>query len=224
MQNKKKIGCGGAIVIVLFIAVMVSVLSSKNGSTSSKTATPRETKSVAEVKAKPKESEKPEDSPDQEQKSEQTPKPTEEITKVLTYGETAQVGELEFTLKQMIFSYYCGNLQGFNSIDNDYRHCVVYFDVANPTNDTVTLRTDILGLTGITDWDFDLIFDGEVVYDHTFGKYTEFIFGNDEMLPRATLTNKVVSFKVPVGVANSTDSLEVKLSKNGNDVTIWKLR
>lgn len=226
--NKKRIGCGGVIGIFLLVCVAVALFSKGGSSTKNSTSsTPKPTKEVTETlapkatgEAKASETPKPTSTP----KPTNTPQPTEAPKPVLSLGETATIGELEFTVKSMSFSIYAGGLSGLNASDSDYRYCVVYVDVNNPTNDTVKLVHSVLGLSGYTDYNVDLIFDGEVKYNHSFAKYTDFLFGNEEILPRAILTNKALSFKVPISVSTSTDSLQLIISNNGKDETIWKLR
>lgn len=226
-ENKKRIGCGGVIAIILLCVVVT--LFSKGSSTSSKStsASPKPTKEVTKTIApkatnapKPTNTPKPTENP----KPTSTQQPTEIPKTALSLGETAEIGELEFTVKSMAFSMYAGGLSGLNATDNDYRYCVVYVDVSNPTNDTIPLLHSVLGLSAYSDYNIDLIFDGEVNYNHSYAKYTDFLFGNEEILPRATLTNKALNFKVPMSVSTSTDSLVLIISNSGKDETIWKLR
>ena len=221
-RNKKRIGCGGVIGIFLLVCVVIAMFSKGGSSTKSASTAPKQTKPAAETIA-PKGTSTPK--PTEQATVEPTVEPTEEAKQVLAVGDTATIGVLEFTVKRVVFSYYPGNLQGYGSIDNDYRYCVVYLDVYNPTNDTVKIRTDIFkGITALTDYYTNLLFDNEVSYNSSFVEYTEFLHGNEEILPRATLTDKVVSFKVPVSVANSTEPLEYSMHYKNEIETTWVLR
>ncbi len=146
------------------------------------------------------------------------------LPQTLTIGETATIGSLEFTIKRMVFSDYAGDMEGYASKDSDYKYCVVYLDAYNPTNETVVIREEIINHSAVCYFEATLLFDGEVNYNHSFGNYTEFFFGNADVLPRATLTDKVISFKVPVSISTSDAPLVLSIRDRGNDKVSWKLR
>ena len=140
-------------------------------------------------------------------------------------GEMATIGGLEFTINKMVFSDYPGDKTGYGSKDSDYKYCVVYLDVYNPSNNTVEIREEeIINSTAVCYFIATLLFDGEVSYSQSFGHDTGFFFANSEILPRANLTNKVISFKVPVSITTSDAPLVFSLSDKGKDNTAWELR
>lgn len=150
--------------------------------------------------------------------------PQSVLPRTLSIGDTATIGGLEFTIKRIVFSDYAGDMEGYASRDSDYKYCVVYLDAYNPTNETIVIREDIINHSAVCYYEATLLFDGEVNYNHSFGNYTEFFFGNADVLPRATLTDKVISFKVPVSISTSDAPLVLSVRERGNDKSSWKLR
>ncbi len=159
-----------------------------------------------------------------------TPKPTATLTPtappVPSYllGDSVSYDGLVFTAKSIVFSNYAGNLNGLNKSDSDYVYCVIYFDVANTTNEKKTLVSPFL-LSYMSDYSFTLLYDGDVQYTESFvDKYSDFLFSNEEILPLATLTNKVLNFKVPVLIQSSDKPLDLVFSVNSEQKAVWRLR
>lgn len=158
-----------------------------------------------------------------------TPKPTPQATPepsaapICFLGDTVSVDNLDFTIKRAIFSQYAGNMNGYNPSGSDYRYCVVYLDVTNTTNETKKIISPLL-LSYVSDYGFTLVYDGEVEYKESFGKYTDFLFGNEEILPLATLTDKILNFKIPVSLTSTDKQLAVILTYKNDKVATWIIR
>lgn len=187
------------IIVIVFIAI---VGNSGNSDSSTTTSTPKPT---ATAKPTP------------------TPTPTPTPVPVFSIGDTVSYDGFDFTVKNAVFSQYAGNLNGLNKADSDYVYCVVYMDVTNTTNEKKTLVSEFL-LSYVSDYTFTLVYDGEVEYGQSFGEYTDFLFGNEEILPLATLTNKVLSFRVPVVIQTSNETLDLKFSVKSDERAVWSLR
>lgn len=139
------------------------------------------------------------------------------------FGDTCVIDGLEFTVNSFVFSSYAGNLHNFNPSGSDYRYCVVYLDAKNTTNNTKKLVEPLL-TSYTSDYSFTLVYDGGAEYHHSYGSYTDFLFANEEILPLASLSNKVISFKVPVEVASSDKSLTLVLKYKEEVKARWTLR
>ena len=203
-------------ILTFFLILIVAAVFFNMANSSSESNTEAKTEKV--TKETPAPTEKPTPTP--------TPAPTKEPVN-LKLGKSAEIDGLEFTVKKMVISKYAGALNGLNEADSDYTYLVVYVDVKNPTNEEKKLRTKLLLGTGWSNYDFDLFYDGEVEYNRSFAEYTDFLDANESILPRATLRNKVLKYKVPVEVQKSKKPIIIRLSphSSGSDeVYIWKLR
>ena len=172
---------------------------------------PKTETTAAKTTSKPTATEKP------------TATPTPTPIPILPLGDTYSCNGLDFTINRAVFSRYAGNLNNLNPTDADYVYLAVYVDATNTTSEKIELTSQFL-LSYMSDYSFTIVYDGEVEYNQSYAEYTDFLFANQEILPLATLTNKVLNYKVPVVVQNSTAPIILRLTYKSNACAEWIIR
>lgn len=141
----------------------------------------------------------------------------------LSFGDSYSCDGLDFTVKSIVFSKYAGNLNNLNPAGSDYVYLVVYADVENTTSEKIELTSQFLS-SYTSDYSFKIVYDGSASYNQSYAEYADFLFANQEILPLATLTNKVLNYKVPVAVQSSEAPIVLRLTYKSNVCAEWKLR
>ena len=205
-QKKKKgrgLGIAVAVLLILF-AMVVAIGSSGSGDKTSSSSS----------SSKPVSTKMPESTP--------SPEPL-----VYSVGDTVEFDGLKVKVTGYTFSRYAGGFGNLNPADHDNVYLVVYVDVKNPTNETKKLSEDFIIGSGYSVYNFQVLYDNEYKYLSSYADYSDFLLANESIMPLGSLTGKVLNYKVPLEIQNSSKSLELTMSYNSSsnkEIVTWRLR
>ena len=141
----------------------------------------------------------------------------EEQQIVYTIGDTQEFNGLQVTLKDISYSQYMGGFDGLLEAENGLTYCNITVDAYNGSSNSLDLN----------DFVFKVVYDGEYNYNTSWSSYSDFLEEAERIVPLSTLSNKILSFEVPIEITETARPLELTLSANSifdDSSVVWKLR